>query len=332
MPYLSKAINWYPPSLPSMAVITPPPTLVDVCGAMIVLTAVVEDAGAHNYQWEQISGPTVSFVISNNGLTLTFLREITTEDYIFRMYADRYLSIEVFEDFTVTDVIQSNPEFILDNTRQIRPHQTLATSKRLRLGAAATIIQGGDQPAALWWRFDPDRLRSEQTSIHRSNETFIQFNLIQEGVGVIGVFYGEEVLHRASPTVGEYYYVEAVYEYHTVVSNRARLPVARNVNPLLGCHAYTRMQIHVSSAAPVKLNPVVVRAVKGSAKKLLTSDPDFRFAPMPIRAPLYSVVKFKTIIKDSVDLTTVGEVEDNAIPIRYTKYAVVRINGGNIGQ
>jgi hypothetical protein len=321
MPYRSRYINQYPPPIYSQAEIETPDPIVDVCGALIVITASVSDPEVHSFVWEQITGPTVDFNVSSDGLTLSFIREQTV-DHVFRLYVDRYTSVEVSEDYTVTDTIQSNLTANIAPTLSPLLHQNSITSDELLIGVEAVDNNGeyisGEQPARVWFTFG---------NSPSFNKPFIQYVLYTEQG--IPVYIDTEVLglHRTIQPAGRYY-VEAQFYGGGVVRSRTVQLSTRNINTF-GKHIRSNLLVDYTKVNSNITSPIVVRDILGSVKKLITDTLSSDYAKVSGVSSSFVKTSYSAITCDTITDTLATSVVTTK-PIAASVVAT-RLNGGNIG-
>jgi len=215
MSFFSKFINIYPPPLPGEAgYILPSGPTISPCNPLITVQAQVLQTEGHTLEWEQVAGPSVPFTVSPDMLSLSFVRVVQT-NHIFRLYIDRYTSIEVFQDFTVTDLILSDiaPHFTTD---YITGGNTIEGTQRDGPELVLTVDQSAPEGQ---WTYSPVIL----SWTYLRPEGFLRYDVYEydnpDSAGtLVATQLGYSVRATYTGTVGKYYRVRAVTARYTTTS------------------------------------------------------------------------------------------------------------------
>ena len=263
MKYASKVANKYPPPIPPKAVVVPPEPVVNVCGTIINVVATVFNAELHTFSWAQISGPNVSFIVSGDGLTLSFVRAIAV-NHVFRLTVDKGTSIETFADYTVTDSIESRVGLGLTNTKGV--------SVQRGVGGVAPI-------ARIHGRLSSGGVLNDLTPTELQWDTglttgFKKVEIYESNDGVNFSKVGVSFIHTQQPTypaiAGRFYYVK---EYGSVTAKKSNTVIsATSANYGLGkLNAYASALITLGTSMPtLDMGATTVRTVRQALIKLKT--------------------------------------------------------------
>jgi len=318
MPFISRKVNYYPPPIFSKAFIKPSVDTIDLCGALIVITAEVSDPTFHTITWEQVSGPAVQFTVSNNNQTLAFVRTQNTP-HTFRVIVDQGLSTETSEDFLVTDIVRSYAPTKLESNVVNQVDNTIQTglSATVNIGVRAITLNSGENPSEIWWDMSTTRL------------DFIRYEVINSVGTVVFTSYDQTRRHFITPVNG-IYRVRAVFPNGNILSKRVSMTGLRNVNDF-GEHLRTDANVSIGSqVTPYKPATSVVRQVAGSVRKITTT-----VAPVGMTSnisgfhPAVTAGRFQAVGKVEVTLLPTS-IESTHSPY-LTSVIATRLQGQNIG-
>lgn len=129
------------------------------CSDIVTLKAtIVTNYPGHTYYWEQIAGPAVTWLEPQNQLLVTFQKPVTTEDLVFRFWADRYTPKQQYKDFIAANTARDDTQLsvTVSNTGYINSNSEAGISTSTLIpGFSASGTATVDNPQKMLYWVNP---------------------------------------------------------------------------------------------------------------------------------------------------------------------------------